>query len=72
MDLTSVNLGAFGTIGLFAPNAHAKLDSYLHLDADHHDGPGGGLGDDVQFDPTQFAAYRNTVTTAKLLLRFEM
>ena len=68
MDLTSVNLGALGTCQLFAPDAHAKLDSYLHLAADHHDGPGGGLGDDDEFDQTQFAAYRNTVTTAKLLL----
>ena len=68
MDLTSVNLGAFGTIGLFAPTRTPSSTATYTSTADHHDGPGGGLGDDVQFDPTQFAAYRNTVTTAKLLL----
>ena len=68
MDLTSVNLGALGTVSLFAPDAHAKLDQYLGLPAGHHDGPGGGLGDDDEFVKTQFAAYDNAVTTAKLLL----
>lgn len=67
LDLTTIELGPLGTINLFAPDAHAKLDSYLHMPADHHDGPGGGLGDE-EFDPNQFAAFRNTVTTAKLLL----
>lgn len=67
LDLTTINLGVFGTINFFAADAHAKLDSYLHLAAGHHDGPGGGLGEE-EFDPTLFAAYRNTVTTAKLLL----
>lgn len=68
MDVTSVPLGPLGEVQLFQPGDHAKLDSYLHLPADHHGGSGGGLSDDAQFDPTQFAAFRNTVTTAKLLL----
>lgn len=68
MDITSVPLGPLGTIEVFAPDTHAKLDSYLGLPADHHTGEGGGLADDVSFDPRQFAAYRNTVTTAKLVL----
>lgn len=68
MDITSVPLGPLGEIQLFQAGDHAKLDGYLHLPANHHEGSGGGISDDVSFDPTQFAAFKNTVTTAKLLL----
>jgi hypothetical protein len=48
---------------------HQKLDRYLGItDPDHHHGPGGGLDDDVAFDPEAFAAYRNTVVLNKVLL----
>lgn len=68
LDLQSVDLGPLGTVDLFAPDTHAKLDAYLGLPDGHHTGDGGGLGDDFEFDPTEFKAYENTVTTAKLLL----
>jgi hypothetical protein len=67
MDVTSVSI-AGKTIPLFAPSAHVKLDGYLGLPAGHHSGGSGSLGDDVAFNPANFAAYRNAATTAKLLL----
>ena len=51
----------------------------MHLPADHHENqqvklpgvgtvPSTGLKDDAVFDAEEFAAYRNAVQTAKLLL----
>ena len=75
----SITLPVVGTVGaqLFrvATDAthpetdHTKLDRYLGItDTDHHDGRGGGLGDDVVFDAEKFRAYRNTVVLNKMLL----
>ncbi len=58
------------TLNLFSDNQHGKLDSYLHLPADHHEGldVSSQLQDDVKFDPDLFAIAKNTITTGKLLL----
>ena len=58
------------TLHLFESGQHAALDGYLHLPADHHEGLdiSSQLADDVEFDPNTFAAVKNTITTAKLLL----
>ncbi len=71
MDVTSLTIGTPGgpvTISLFQTGDHAKLDGYLGLPPNHHTGDGGGLGDDIVFDPVNFAAFTDTVTMAKLLL----
>jgi hypothetical protein len=48
---------------------HEKLDRYLGIvDPDHHHGSGGGLSDDVVFDPERFAAFRNTTVLNRILL----
>lgn len=74
MDLTSVSLtvevgGTSTTVSLplFQPGDHALLDSLLGLPADHHESDG-RLKDSAVFDPAVFAAYKNVVTTGKLLL----
>ncbi len=68
----SVALPGVGTqtLHLFETGQHAALDGYLHLPADHHEGLdiSSHLADDVEFDPNTFAAVKNTITTAKLLL----
>ncbi|MBE2316164.1 hypothetical protein DVA67_009270 [Solirubrobacter sp. CPCC 204708] len=66
-------------VDLFQPGTHEKLDALMHLPADHHEDqevdlpgvgtvPSTGLKDSAVFDAGQFAAYRNAVQTAKLLL----
>ena len=61
-----------------ARHAH-QLDALMHLPTDHHTDqqvtlpgvgtiPSTGLNDTAEFDTEQFAAYRNAVQTAKLLL----
>src|SRR5690606_26340356 len=62
------------TLMLFEPGTHEKLDAYLGLGPGHHEGAcvlgdvqSTRLADNAQFT-TAFAAYNNTVTTAKLLL----
>lgn len=66
-----------GTItpgGVFSPADHARLDELMGMESDHHEAAPGlpvdcsPLGDDAKFDPEEFAALKNTVTTAKLLL----
>lgn len=49
---------------------HQKLDRYLGISGDHHtsDADGGGIRDDVVYDPEKFAAFRNTVILNKILL----
>jgi hypothetical protein len=77
----SLTLPVLGTqqLDLFEPDTHTKLDTLMALPADHHSDqqvtlpgvgtiPSTGLNDAAVFDPEQFAAYRNTVQTAKLLL----
>jgi len=68
----SLSLPGLGTVtlDLFQDGQHAKLDEYMHLPADHHEGldPSTELRDDVKFDPNTFAAVKNTITMAKLLL----
>ena len=77
----SLTLPGLGTqqLDLFAPATHTKLDTLMALPADHHTDqqvtlpgvgtiPSTGLNDAAVFDAEQFAAYRNTVQTAKLLL----
>jgi hypothetical protein len=58
------------TVHLFDSWVHPRLDSYMHLPADHHvDGAiGSALSDTVEFNPTDFAAVGDTITMAKLLL----
>ena len=81
VESVSLNLPGIGTqqIDLFQPETHERLDALMHLPADHHEDqqvelpgfgtlPSTGLKDDAEFDPENFAAYRNTVQTAKLLL----
>jgi hypothetical protein len=66
-----------GTItpgGIFTPADHARIDTLMGLESDHHEAAPGlpidcaPLSDDAKFDPEEFAALKNTVTTAKLLL----
>lgn len=77
----SLDLPIVGTqqVDLFTPGTHEKLDTLMDLPADHHEAqevklpgvgtvPSTGLKDDVTFDVEHFAAYRNAVQTAKLLL----
>jgi hypothetical protein len=58
------------TVHLFDSWVHPRLDSYMHLPADHHESGalGSALSDDVEFNPTDFAAIGDTITMAKLLL----
>ncbi|TNM39719.1 hypothetical protein FHP29_12705 [Nocardioides albidus] len=67
MRAPSVSLGSLGTISLFDNGEADLLDSYLGLTAADHK-PSGALTDTAAFDEDRFAAYQNTVTTAKLLL----
>jgi hypothetical protein len=67
MDLSEINLGPLGTIPLFQPGDHAKLDGYLGLAPNHATLPDGGLGDNVVFDKNTFAPYKNTVQMTKLM-----
>lgn len=77
----SLTLPGIGTqqVDLFQPGTHEKLDALMNLPADHHENqqvtlpgvgtiPSTGLKDDAVFDQENFAAYRNTVQNAKLLL----
>lgn len=72
LDLTlpvvgPVSAQLFNTTG--PETDHQKLDRYLGItDPDHHHGSGGGLSDDVEFDPEGFAAYRNTTVLNRMLL----
>ena len=78
---SSLELPGLGTqqLDLFEPSTHPKLDALMHLPADHHENqqvklpgvgtvPSTGLKDSAVFDAEEFAAYRNAVQTAKLLL----
>jgi hypothetical protein len=62
------------TVTLFPEGEHARLDGLLHLPEPHHvDEPGlpegcGRLLDTAEVAAGSSAAYRNTMTTAKLLL----
>jgi hypothetical protein len=58
------------TVHLFDSWVHPRLDLYMHLPADHHEGGGISteLADDVEFSPDTFAAIGDTITMAKLLL----
>src|SRR5262249_37228212 len=58
------------TLNLFSDDQHAKLDGYLHLPPDHHEGLdiSSQLKDDAKFDPAVFAIVKNTITMGKLLL----
>jgi hypothetical protein len=58
------------SVHLFDSWVHPRLDWYMHLPGDHHEGGGAGteLSDVVEFSPLEFAAIRDTITTAKLLL----
>ena len=48
---------------------HEKLDRYLGItNPDHHRGSGGGLSDDVAFDPERFAAFKNVTVMNRILL----
>ncbi|HEX6024997.1 MAG TPA: zinc dependent phospholipase C family protein, partial [Solirubrobacter sp.] len=81
VQAVTFDLPGVGTkqLDLFTPGTHQKLDALMQLPADHHQSqtvtvPGSGqvqstgLKDDVVFDQENFAAYRNAVQTAKLLL----
>ena len=80
-EAVSLDLPIVGTqqVDLFEPSTHPKLDGLMHLPADHHENqqvklpgvgtvPSTGLKDSAVFDAEEFAAYRNAVQTAKLLL----
>ena len=74
VTLTLPKLGSV-SFKLFEEDTHEKLDAYLALGANHHTGeyvPGlvesTRLTDDAVFSETGFAAFKNSVTTAKLLL----
>jgi hypothetical protein len=58
------------SVHLFDSWVHPRLDAYMHLPADHHEGGGISteLADDVEFSPADFAAVGDTITMAKLLL----
>jgi hypothetical protein len=58
------------TVHLFDPWVHPRLDLYMHLPTEHHEGGGISteLSDATEFSPTDFAAIRDTITMAKLLL----
>ena len=77
----ALELPVLGTqqLDLFEPSTHPKLDALMHLPADHHENqqvklpgvgtvPSTGLKDSAVFNAEEFAAYRNAVQTAKLLL----
>ena len=81
VQAVALELPGIGTqqLDLFEADTHERLDALMHLPADHHENqqvtlPGvgtiasTGLNDTAEFDPEQFAAYRNAVQTAKLLL----
>lgn len=72
MDVTDVSLTlpGGGTVGVefFREDDHERIDAYMGMEPGHHDGPGGGLGDDDVFDSENFAAYRNAVMMSKLTL----
>lgn len=76
MDLTRDYLHLHGVpsspaglqLALFETTDHAKLDGYLGIAVQHATSTGGGLDDDVSYDPARVAVYRNTVTLAKLAL----
>jgi len=66
-----------GTItpgGVFSPADHARIDELMGMEDDHHEAAPGlpvdcsPLADDAKFDPEEFAALKNTLTTARLLL----
>ena len=73
----SITLPGVGTItgaGIFSAAEHARIDGLMGLEPDHHEvgttistdcSP---LEDDAEYDPNEFAAIKNTVTQAKLLL----
>lgn len=65
MDLTTINLGALGTVNVFPPDTRDKLDGYLGLAS--HD-PYEPLVNGETFDPAAYKAFQNTQTLAKLLL----
>ena len=82
LDLASVTVGST-VIPVYQPTDHAKLDGYLGIQGAAHaspifldHGPGftfypnptGVLDANVEFDKGTFAAYRNSVMLAKLLL----
>jgi hypothetical protein len=70
LDLTSTTIDTPAgpvTVGLFQPGDRDRLDSLLGITGAPRL-PSGRLDDTVAFNPDQFAAYKNTVTTAKLLL----
>ena len=74
LNVTDVTLTLPGvgptSVHLFDSWVHPRLDSYMHLPADHHEGGGvtTELADDVEFSPASFAAIGDTITMAKLLL----
>lgn len=74
VTLTLPKLGSV-TFKLFEENTHERIDAYLGLGGDHHTGDyipldveSTRLNDDAVFTETGFAAFKNGVTTAKLLL----
>ncbi|HKJ55939.1 MAG TPA: hypothetical protein VJ978_08120, partial [Nitriliruptoraceae bacterium] len=85
MDLKSIDIGS-RHVEVFTPSDHERLDSYMGIegivlgaDIVVQTGPGfefyadaaGSLDENVEFDKQAFAAYRNSVTLAKLLLLHE-
>ncbi|MHB1241780.1 MAG: zinc dependent phospholipase C family protein, partial [Gaiellaceae bacterium] len=82
MDLKSVEIN--GTVvPIFKPGDHAKIDAYMGIEGEAQSEPlelpaipglefypdaRGRLNDNVEFDKSKFAAYRDSVTLAKLLL----
>jgi hypothetical protein len=66
-----------GTItpgGIFTPADHARIDELMGMESGHHEAAPGlpvdcsPLRDDAKFNLEEFAALKNSVTTAKLLL----
>lgn len=74
---TTIDLPGLGqtTLQLFQQDDHEQIDGYLGLGPNHHTGEfvlgqveSTRLTDDAVFNETTFAAFGNSVTTAKLLL----
>lgn len=65
VDIEAVDLGPLGSINVLGPDVRATLDGYLGLDSHTPFEP---LASGEHFSPTEFAAYENTTTMAKLLL----
>ncbi|HEY3486170.1 MAG TPA: hypothetical protein VGK49_12350, partial [Ilumatobacteraceae bacterium] len=86
MDLATIQFEG-RTVPIFKPTDHERIDAYMGVQGIAHadeifldqgpgfafyDDPVGPLNDNVEFDKQKFAAYKNAVVLAKLLLLHEL